>query len=268
VTWGPNRRVSDESTFWSWASCGSANQGDYQGITSEGDSVYICWADPRLGDPDVFVDSPTFSSVAACPAPSAGSSAADPVLFFTLTNDGNVESELEWTVEDDNGWLVSAVPSISGSALLPAGNSQVVEATFQLPSDCSPDTVDHIRFISFDPEIPGRRDTCTTTLTCSPTVDVPGLTAGLSLAPARPNPSSGSVDLSFTLSRQGPARLAIYNAAGALVRTLVNGITPAGPHRVAWNGRDDRGRQVASEVYYIRLEAEGTSLNRSVVMVR
>ncbi|MHC4094098.1 MAG: FlgD immunoglobulin-like domain containing protein, partial [Planctomycetota bacterium] len=245
-----------------------ANQGDYQGIASEGNSVYLCWSDPRLGDPDAFFDGPTFSSVLSCPAPSAGTSAADPMLSFALTNDGNVESELEWTVEDDNGWLVSAVPSISGSALLTAGNSQLVEATFQLPSDCSPTEVDTILFISSDPEIPGRRDTCLTTLTCSPTVDVPGLTAALSLAPARPNPSSGAVDLSFILSRQGPARLTIYNAAGARVRTLVNGVTPAGPHRLVWDGRDDRGRQAPSEVYYVRLEAEGTSLNRSVVLVR
>jgi hypothetical protein len=269
VSWGPNRRVSDELTYWSVNTCGSANQGDYQGITSEGETVYICWSDPRLGDPDVYFDAPLFSYVPSCPSPIVGSSAADPVMSFFLTNDGNVESELAWTIEDDNGWLVSAVPSASGSSVVSAGSNFEIQATFALPSDCSPDTADNIRFITSDPEIPGRVDTCLTTITCSPTVDVPGgVIAALSLAPARPNPSSSTVNLSFSLSRKGPARLAIYNAIGAHVRTLVNEVTAAGPHRVVWNGLDSGGRRVASEVYYVRLEAEGQVLNRSVVLIR
>jgi flagellar hook assembly protein FlgD len=39
------------------------------------------------------------------------------------------------------------------------------------------------------------------------------------------------------------------------VRSLEEGITPAGRHRITWDGRDDRGRQVASGVYWLRLEA-------------
>ena len=36
VTWGANVRVSDVNSYWSANACGSANQGDYQGITVEG----------------------------------------------------------------------------------------------------------------------------------------------------------------------------------------------------------------------------------------
>lgn len=269
VTWGANRRVSDVQSFWSFEACGSANQGDYQGITSEGLRVYPCWADSRLGDPDVFAECDLFSSDRTCPAPAGGSALADPVLSFTLTNSGNVNGNLTWTIEDDHGWLVSATPGISGAASLGVGGSQVVQATFHLPADCAPGPVDAIRFISGDSDIPGRRDTCTATLSCTNVVGVQGPgPPRLAFAGPQPNPSTGTVTLAVSLTRAGVARLAIFGADGARVRSLVAGELPAGPHTLVWDGRDQRGRPVTAGVYYARFEAEGRSLRRTISIIR
>ena len=48
-------------------------------------------------------------------------------------------------------------------------------------------------------------------------------------------------------------RLAIYDAAGRMVRSLVNGSMPSGLHDVVWDGKDVHGRNVASGLYIINL---------------
>ncbi|HMB68490.1 MAG TPA: FlgD immunoglobulin-like domain containing protein, partial [bacterium] len=72
----------------------------------------------------------------------------------------------------------------------------------------------------------------------------------------RPNPASAP-DIRWQLARAGRVHLAIYDAAGRLVRELVAGAFPGGAHQTRWDGRDAFGTPVASGVYFARLEAEG-----------
>jgi len=53
--------------------------------------------------------------------------------------------------------------------------------------------------------------------------------------------------------RPAEARLEIFDARGRLVRTLVNGFVGGGPRDIEWNGRDNRGQDVPSGVYFYRL---------------
>ncbi|MEO0078174.1 MAG: YCF48-related protein [candidate division WOR-3 bacterium] len=67
-----------------------------------------------------------------------------------------------------------------------------------------------------------------------------------------PNLGNGLVQLEFVLPRAGPARLAVYNAAGQLVANLIQGHVSPGRHRVTWaSGEAARG------VYLCRSEALG-----------
>ena len=43
---------------------------------------------------------------------------------------------------------------------------------------------------------------------------------------------------------------------------------PAGTHRLVWDGRDAGGRKVASGAYMARLEFDGRSTARKIVLVR
>jgi len=54
-------------------------------------------------------------------------------------------------------------------------------------------------------------------------------------------------------SANSPAHLAVYNLRGELVRELVNRRLPAGNHVTRWDGKDDTGREVASGIYFYRL---------------
>lgn len=68
---------------------------------------------------------------------------------------------------------------------------------------------------------------------------------------ARPNPFNPRVTIAFVTAADGPARVRIHDARGRLVRTLSDGVIPAGPQERVWDGRDDAGRAVASGVYAV-----------------
>jgi flagellar hook capping protein FlgD len=268
VTWGANRQLSDVATFWSLFVCGSANQGDYQFMTAQGARVYAAFADPRNGDPDVFVDATTHLAIAECHPLAIVPAGRNEPLDFSLVNDGSIATPLSWQIDDTAGWLTGASPGFSGTQTVAAdGGALAITATVHAPSPCPGDS-DVVRFIVGDPFIPGRADTCKTVVRCSGTTGVPEATAGLGFWPPAPTPSRGPVRLRFTLGSQGPARLSIYTASGTNVATVVSGPRPAGPGEVVWDGRDARGRLVPAGLYFAQLEAEGRSLRRTVLLLR
>jgi flagellar hook assembly protein FlgD len=63
-------------------------------------------------------------------------------------------------------------------------------------------------------------------------------------------------------------RLLVTDVAGRHVREIVDATQPAGAHSVAWDRRDESGRVVASGVYLYRLEVDGRSLSRRMIVVR
>ena len=88
--------------------------------------------------------------------------------------------------------------------------------------------------------------------------------SAVSLA-AKPNPLVGSGAIQFRLPVGGAVRLAIYDAAGRLVRTLIDGALSAGPHVVPWDGRNDVGGPLGTAVYFARLEHPGGVSNAKLV---
>lgn len=85
---------------------------------------------------------------------------------------------------------------------------------------------------------------------------------------AWPNPFNPRVRFSFTLRDAGPARLAVYDLQGRLVRRLADGSLDPGRHELTWDGRDGAGRPVAAGVYVGRLEAGANRAVRRVCLLR
>lgn len=88
------------------------------------------------------------------------------------------------------------------------------------------------------------------------------------LGNAMPNPFNPTTTIAYGLKEGAHVTLRIYDASGQLVRTLVDGLKPAGPGEVTWFGRDDQGRQVASGVYFYRLETGTESFSRKMVLLK
>ncbi len=84
----------------------------------------------------------------------------------------------------------------------------------------------------------------------------------------RPNPFNPRTVISYDLATDGPARLVIYDLAGRAVKRLVDGWQPAGPGTAVWDGRNALGQPASAGVYFYRLDADGRSSSRRMVLVR
>jgi len=91
--------------------------------------------------------------------------------------------------------------------------------------------------------------------------------AAYSLSSA-PNPTRGAARIAFALARSARVRVEIVNASGERVALLADGPLAAGPHLLAWDGRDTRGRAAASGAYFARLDADGRILTRKLIVAR
>jgi hypothetical protein len=89
----------------------------------------------------------------------------------------------------------------------------------------------------------------------------------LMISPA-PNPAPGAATLTFALAQAGDADLSIYSVDGRRVRSLARGRRDAGAHHLTWRGDDEAGRPVAPGVYWVRLQAQGLTFNRRLVLLR
>jgi hypothetical protein len=88
------------------------------------------------------------------------------------------------------------------------------------------------------------------------------------LLTGRPNPFGSSTELSFYLAGSGQVRLSMVDAAGRLVRTLVDGNLNPGLHRLQWDGVDDAGHGVPSGIYFVRLKSTGGENFQKLVLMK
>jgi hypothetical protein len=96
-----------------------------------------------------------------------------------------------------------------------------------------------------------------------PGIEGPGNLSGIpreySLGSPRPNPFVGRMLVPFALPARSRVSLQVYDAVGALVRTLTAAEMPAGFHHALWDGTDERGLRVKPGAYFCRLEAPAYS---------
>jgi hypothetical protein len=86
--------------------------------------------------------------------------------------------------------------------------------------------------------------------------------------PIVPNPFNPSAVIRFELPLPADVELAIYDARGRRVRTLVSSKLDVGRHDVKWDGRTDSGEAVASGVYLAKMASYGRTITRKMTLVR
>jgi hypothetical protein len=83
-----------------------------------------------------------------------------------------------------------------------------------------------------------------------------------------PNPFNPLTKIAFGLKERGRVSLRIYDTSGRLVRVLAEGVRPAGHYIELWDGRDSRGTDAASGLYFYRLTAGSFTETRKMVLLR
>src|SRR5262245_10226326 len=90
----------------------------------------------------------------------------------------------------------------------------------------------------------------------------------LRLEEPSPNPLVQQSVLAFELPESRSVRLAVYDAAGRVTKTLANETLAAGRYRRVWDGRDDGGRSVATGIYFVQFEAGGFHARQKILVLR
>ncbi|NQT26457.1 S8 family serine peptidase [candidate division KSB1 bacterium] len=69
-----------------------------------------------------------------------------------------------------------------------------------------------------------------------------------------PNPFNPNTEIKFNLPISGEVKLVVYDVLGHVIKTLAEEEYEAGYHTVIWNGRNMHDAQVATGVYFYRIE--------------
>ncbi|MBU1701212.1 MAG: T9SS type A sorting domain-containing protein [Candidatus Eisenbacteria bacterium] len=83
-----------------------------------------------------------------------------------------------------------------------------------------------------------------------------------------PNPFSALTSIGFTLPTAESTRLAVWDISGRLVRVLLDNKMDAGRHSVKWDGLDGSGNEVATGLYFYRLESGTHSAQQKVLKLK
>jgi hypothetical protein len=93
----------------------------------------------------------------------------------------------------------------------------------------------------------------------------------LCLGPPIPNPFNPVTQIAYGIpAGSTPSRvtLRVYDVTGRQVATLVDRNRGPGMYDVAWDGRDQKGAEVASGVYFYRLTWKGKAETRRMVLLK
>ena len=89
------------------------------------------------------------------------------------------------------------------------------------------------------------------------------------LKPSYPNPFNPTTTIVYGIKKEAHVSLKVYNAAGQLVKTLVDEAqAPDEVKPVTWNGTNDAGQFVSSGVYFYKLVTKDFSQTRKTVLLK
>ena len=205
-----------------------------------------------------------------------------PEVEVTSPNGGeeiteNTEIEIEWTVSDDYGLReVTVLASYDGGAAYNDTLGVVTgfesSLTWLVPAgehtDCKIgiEALDRGYNAAFD-----ESDSSFTII-----ADAAGIETDVDddrpedvvLIGSERNPFSGSTHIFFGVPSPMNVTVKVYDARGRIVRELLDAAVGSGYHSVVWNGRSSADRNVAPGLYFVQLNADGTTRTAKVMRAR
>jgi hypothetical protein len=190
----------------------------------------------------------------------AGSSGNNLRLFFDAPNDGS-QSEITATVDNnqpqtfEHGMIRFLVDA--GQAPYEVDNGTILQTT----------TEGGVATVYVQVAMPANTNTY---VSISPD-ETSGIEDGTSpalalLGPAWPNPARDSATVSFSLAAPGHVTVSVYDVSGRRVATLLDGHADAGRNGATWDLA--ASPDVASGIYFYRIDHEGESIAGKMVVLR
>jgi len=170
-------------------------------------------------------------------------------MIFDLTPGATVEFDAEWLAASEGEFVLQASANIVGDGFEQStiDNMSQVLVTVHNPGSLSfvPD---------YDPDNELENDSTTRVL----------------LYNNFPNPLSGSgTSIRFVVPAEGmETEVAIFDIKGRRVKTVLSENMPRGEYIRIWDGKDRRGSDVASGIYFYRLQVGETVRIKKLVVIR
>jgi hypothetical protein len=83
-----------------------------------------------------------------------------------------------------------------------------------------------------------------------------------------PNPFNPSTTISYELATGSFVTLKVYDILGNEIATLVNEFKPAGNYQTWFDGKNSSNNQLASGTYLYRLQANGNSITKKMILLK
>ncbi len=83
-----------------------------------------------------------------------------------------------------------------------------------------------------------------------------------------PNPFNPRTKIGYYLFEESGVELSIYNALGQKVKTLISQHQTPGGKEVFWDGKDDKGNEVSSGIYFYRLKTKAFCQTKKMLLLR
>ncbi len=99
-------------------------------------------------------------------------------------------------------------------------------------------------------------------------MEVAAVPAKFDLDQNYPNPFNPTTTIKYQLAKPSNVTLQVYNVMGQLVTTLVNKNQNAGYYTIIWNGLNEHGEQVATGVYFYRLNAGSFNSIKKMLLLK
>ncbi len=83
-----------------------------------------------------------------------------------------------------------------------------------------------------------------------------------------PNPFGSYTVISYYIPSRRRVTIRIYHVSGRLITTLLDRVKCRGRHNITWKGINRNQREVAPGVYFCRIDAEGETASRKMVVMK
>jgi photosystem II stability/assembly factor-like uncharacterized protein len=83
-----------------------------------------------------------------------------------------------------------------------------------------------------------------------------------------PNPFNPGTNIEYELPNCCDVLLEIFNIQGEKVKTLVNKNQSSGKYSIYWDGKDDKGHQISSGVYFYNLYSKGATISKKMIFLK
>ena len=83
-----------------------------------------------------------------------------------------------------------------------------------------------------------------------------------------PNPFNPITKIRFQIDQQQRVNLEIFDVTGKLIRKLIDNTFNAGSHELFWDGKDAKGYDAHSGIYFYTLKSGGGHMTKKMTLLR